>query len=231
MKQVLGRMAHKLPAGGSLSVVLTAGAIAAIFLLFISAGIIDEVLEQETEWFDRMIYDWLHRLHSETMTADVIFLTHMGSAFRVIPIYAFILIVLLIWRKRAEALVLTLALGGGGMLNYVLKQVFRRSRPDVEHLVEVGGYSFPSGHAMVSFIFYGMLAYIAWYYLYEYILLRWVAVVLLLLLGVSIGISRVYLGVHYATDVIAGFTIGGIWLVACIVGLRVMHWYKGKHSS
>lgn len=231
MKQMLSRMTNKLSPGGSLSVVLTVGAVLAVLLLFISTAIVEEVLEQETVQFDQMVYGWLHQMHSEAFTADVIFLTNMGSAFRLIPIYVLIVIVLLIWRKREEALMLTFALGGGGALNYVLKQIFRRSRPDVEHLVEAGGYSFPSGHAMVSFIFYGMLAYLVWYYLYEYPVWRYLIPALLVLLGISIGISRIYLGVHYATDVIAGFTIGGIWLIACIVGLRALHWYKEKQSS
>ncbi|GED13721.1 hypothetical protein AM501_24950 [Aneurinibacillus migulanus] len=207
------------------------GFILASLLVFASAMIIDEVLEQEIDWFDKAVYDMFHRLHSDSFTVDVIFLTHMGSAIRVIPIFAVALGVLIWHRQRIEAFMLTLALGGGGLLNYILKMLFRRERPDIEHLVSVNGYSFPSGHAMVSFIFYGMLGYLAWYYLRNYPIGRWITPAFLVVFSVSIGCSRIYLGVHYASDVIAGFTIGGVWLTACILGLHLLHWYVDKQKK
>lgn len=115
------------------------GFILASLLVFASAMIIDEVLEQEIDWFDKAVYDMFHRLHSDSFTVDVIFLTHMGSAIRVIPIFAVALGVLIWHRQRIEAFMLTLALGGGGLLNYILKMLFRRERPDIEHLVSVNG--------------------------------------------------------------------------------------------
>lgn len=93
----------------------------------------------------------------------------------------------------------------------MLKLVFRRPRPDVLRLVEQSGYSFPSGHAMNSMIFYGLAAYLLvrrgrhWS---RYLVAGFVAVLVLL-----IGLSRIYLGVHYASDVLAGFLIGAGWLI------------------
>jgi len=224
------QLLNRLRPSGSIGMILMTGFLMAFLLLFASAMIIDEVLEQEIDWFDKAVYDIFHRLHSDTFTADVIFLTHMGSVTWVVPIFAFILGVLIWQKQRIEACMLTLALGGGGLFNYFLKMLFRRDRPPLEHLVDVGGYSFPSGHAMVSFIFYGMLGYLAWYYLKEYGIGRWVAPVFLGILAVVIGCSRIYLGVHYASDVIAGFTIGGVWLIACILGLHLLHWYVDKYK-
>ena len=98
---------------------------------------------------------------------------------------------------------------------FVLKRLFNRPRPDIPLLEEARGLSFPSGHAMVSFCFYGLLAYIIWKSDAKK-WVKWVAVIMLFLLVLFIGFSRIYLKVHYASDVMAGFCVGLIWLVLCL---------------
>ncbi|MCK9906483.1 phosphatase PAP2 family protein, partial [Frankia sp. Cpl3] len=105
------------------------------------------------------------------------------------------------------------------------------SRPSMHHLVEAGSYSFPSGHAMVSAAFYGMLGYLIWLNLRQRTKPAWYVVALTVLLIVAIGISRVYLGVHFPSDVIAGFAAGSIWLTACIFGLHAIRHYLGKKKN
>jgi membrane-associated phospholipid phosphatase len=114
------------------------------------------------------------------------------------------------------------AVAGSAVLNHLLKQLFERPRPYFKHplLVETS-YSFPSGHAMESFVVYGMLAYFA-----VLALRTWesrVAVVFgTALLVVLIGFSRMYLGVHYFSDILAGYAAGGVWLSALITGAETI---------
>jgi membrane-associated phospholipid phosphatase len=113
------------------------------------------------------------------------------------------------------------AQAGGGLLNYALKALFTRTRPEVADPLLAAGWSFPSGHAMGTFIFCGMLAYV---------LLRrtwsWNMAVLIVCVALSwsvvMSFSRLYLGVHYATDVTAGLIAGGAWIVVCISGAELV---------
>lgn len=97
-------------------------------------------------------------------------------------------------------------------LNVLLKQLVQRPRPDGFRLIAETGYSFPSGHSMVAMAFYGLLAWMVWHYERDRFV-RWLCVIGFGLVIALIGISRIYLGVHYASDVIAGFCVSLIWLV------------------
>ncbi|MBA4495598.1 phosphatase PAP2 family protein [Paenactinomyces guangxiensis] len=117
-------------------------------------------------------------------------------------------------------------LAGAWLLNITLKSLIQRPRPNLQHLIEVDGYSYPSGHAMVAAAFYGMIGYLVWFNLRTKGKPSWYEIVFTVLLILAIGTSRVYLGVHYPSDVIAGFAAGGVWLVACIKGLNILQYYK-----
>ncbi len=120
-------------------------------------------------------------------------------------------------------------MAGSAVLNQLLKGLFERPRPQFEHplLVETS-YSFPSGHAMESFVVYGMLTYFA-----VLALRSWeqrVGVVLgAALLVVLIGFSRMYLGVHYLSDVLAGYAAGGVWLSTLVTGAETIR--RGKKET
>ena len=96
-------------------------------------------------------------------------------------------------------------------LNVLLKQFVQRPRPDGFRLIAETGYSFPSGHSMVAMAFYGLLAWMVWHYERDRFV-RWLCVIGFGLVIALIGISRIYLGVHSASDVIAGFCVSLIWL-------------------
>ncbi len=101
------------------------------------------------------------------------------------------------------------------ILNQLLKAILQRPRPTEYRIVEETGYSFPSGHSMVSMAFYGYLIYL----IYKYVknkYIKWISIVLLSILVCSIGISRIYLGVHYTSDVLGGFLISMSYLVIYI---------------
>ncbi len=117
---------------------------------------------------------------------------------------------------------------GGVTIMSLLKLIFNRPRPLIPLLEPAKGLSFPSGHAMMSFAFYGLLIYMV-YENVRNLYLRWSLIIGLLLLIFAIGLSRVYLRVHYATDVIAGFAAGFIWIVLCIwVMRRIENYSKTK---
>jgi undecaprenyl-diphosphatase len=107
-----------------------------------------------------------------------------------------------------------IALSSLGLM-FLLKGLFDRERPSVPLLFEAGGLSFPSGHALMSVTFYGLLIYMIFKSV-KNPTLKWTLIGLLVLLIMIIGMSRVYLRVHYATDVIAGYCIGFLWLVFAV---------------
>ena len=108
-----------------------------------------------------------------------------------------------------------------------LKRFFNRPRPDIPVLREVSGLSFPSGHSMMSFTFYGLLIYIVWHEVQNKTL-KWILISLLSLTILTIGATRVYLRVHYASDVLAGFSLGLIWLVISLFVIRRVERYTRK---
>ena len=101
------------------------------------------------------------------------------------------------------------------ILNQLLKRILQRPRPTEYRIIEETGYSFPSGHSMISMAFYGYLIYL----IYKYVknkYIKWISIVVLSLLICTIGISRIYLGVHYTSDVLGGFLISISYLVIFI---------------
>ncbi len=114
-----------------------------------------------------------------------------------------------------------LVTGGAQLLNDVLKGEFHRVRPaPVLGMIPVQAFSFPSGHAMVSAAFYGFLAYLSWRVLRGW--WRTASTLALLALVLAIGLSRLYLGVHYLTDVLAGYLAGFVWADTVILGSRLL---------
>lgn len=133
--------------------------------------------------------------------------------------------VLLARRRTGLALAWGAALGGNALLNVTLKDVFERVRPLHEDgLVQAQGWSFPSGHASGAVVACGMLAYV----LLRSLPARFHLPVVLLgaAAAFSIGCSRVFLRVHHASDVVAGFASGGAWLTVCILSVEATRWYR-----
>ena len=170
---------------------------------------------------DERIDQAIRGMRSEKLTPFVIAITQFGS-FKVELLIALICALWLLIRYRAIAKTSALlgSLIGAILLNTALKNLFQRPRPELERLMEATGYSFPSGHAMMTSAFYGMLTYLIWLYFKERS--RPVAGAAIAAIGaiwiILMGVCRIYLGVHYTTDIVAGFAAGGIWLVV-IIGL------------
>ena len=138
----------------------------------------------------------------------------------------------LIWKnKRWEACFLVIGIGCGGIFNFLLKWIFQRERPDLHRLINESGYSFPSGHSMGAFIFYGMLCMLLLTF-FPSIKSKVIFILSTSLFIFMIGLSRIYLGVHYPSDVIAGFAAGGAWMCVCLIGLKlILGMNKKKYNT
>ena len=148
-------------------------------------------------------------LISDFTTPIAKFITNFGGAIFLI-ILTITLFILIKNKKIGLSIILNLIVITG--LNQILKYILQRPRPTEYRLIEETGYSFPSGHSMVSMAFYGYLIYL----IYKYVKnkdLKWISIVLLSILICSIGISRIYLGVHYTSDVLGGFLISLSYLI------------------
>jgi undecaprenyl-diphosphatase len=153
-------------------------------------------------------------IREDRLTSFFIAVTEIGSWHVMAPIWFILLIVLLALKKPVTATFLTIVFWGSRTLNWLLKETFDRPRPEIDQLVHEAHFSFPSGHAMNSLAFYGCLGLLVIVYWREKKALRLTTYTLLLVLILLIGTSRIYLGVHYFTDILAGYSMGFAWLYA-----------------
>ncbi|MCA1054478.1 phosphatase PAP2 family protein [Rossellomorea aquimaris] len=185
--------------------------------------VVEEWKENEIAGFDDGVFTIIHAFVSPKLTALMTSITFLGGVKWLSICTVSVVIILLFMKKYPLALFVAISVGLGAGFNLLLKWIFKRERPDIEALIQQGGYSFPSGHSMGSFIFYGALAFML-FRAFDRMLFKWSSVFLLAILIVFIGISRIYLGVHYASDIVGGFTAGGGWLTLCIA--VYLYFYK-----
>jgi membrane-associated phospholipid phosphatase len=190
------------------------GLLASLSSLFLFVKLANEMLEKEFTFFDVGISQFVYTLRTPSLTSLMIFITTFGG---VIPIFiaTLITVIFLIKKHHKEAVLFCLALIMGTILNNSLKIMMHRTRPGIAPLVIERSYSFPSGHAMNSLIFYGILAYFS-YHFFRNKKLSILSGIIAIIMIILIGFSRVYLGVHYPSDVIAGYTAGFFWLVTLL---------------
>jgi len=170
------------------------------------------VLKEMASPFDSGIIGLVQGWENPSLTRAAEALSAIGSTVGVtvlvLAIGAFLAAVL---GHRKELLLLVFTVGGAAILNTLLKKIFQRERPSLHRLIEETGYSFPSGHSMAAFALYGVLAFLLWRHVRSKIG-RMTLIALSALLVLSIGLSRIYLGVHYPSDVLAGYMASGVWL-------------------
>ena len=185
-----------------------------IFFIFITTL----VIFNKINFIDSSVYNFLISFKNDSLTNFFRFITKFSNvAFLVI----FVLIVLLILRNK-DAVFVIFNLIFLRLLNYVIKIIIKRDRPNILRLIKIGEYSFPSGHAMISMGVYGYLIYL----IYKKIknpYIKYLGIIILSLFIILIGISRIYLGVHYFSDVVAGYTLSLIYL---IIFIRVRRKYN-----
>lgn len=190
-----------------------------ILTLYVLAKLSGEVLEKEAFAFDTYILLHIHRLANPALDALMISITRIGDPRTVVPTTVVFFGFLWWQRYRLEAKFFALNAFGGAVLSYVLKLAFSKPRPDLwPKLISETTFSYPSGHALGSMVLYGFLSYVLADLYPRYAkTFYWVAAVLI----VAIGFSRLYLGVHWPTDILAGYGVGFLWTTVCISLLRL----------
>ncbi|HEY9644631.1 MAG TPA: phosphatase PAP2 family protein [Coleofasciculaceae cyanobacterium] len=195
------------------------GLLVCLALLVGLSWLCEEVFERESFSFDTTVLLSIHQWANPALDQIMLTITQLGNPPWVITVVALSL-GWMFWKRRFQQMkVFAIACLGALILNQGLKLVFVRPRPLLwKRLIKEVSYSFPSGHALGSLVLYGFLAY-----LLGLQFPRWSRLIYGLAVGLIglIGLSRLYLGVHYPTDVIAGYAIGFLWLMMCIVMLKL----------
>lgn len=201
----------------------------AVLALFLFAWIGSEVLEGDTQHFDQVIREGVHRYASPGMTRVMNAFSLLGYDVLIVElVIAFAVFAWLRWRRAAVWL--AIAMTGSLALDLALKYIYHRTRPTAYFGTAPHSYSFPSGHALCSFCFYGVLAglFSARIKSLSWRILIWIAAAALV---VAIGLSRIYLGVHYPSDVLAGYLAATVWVGTVIVLDHVRKVRKGSRKS
>jgi membrane-associated phospholipid phosphatase len=191
----------------------------------------DELAENELGEFDNAVSSFVVSYRSDALTPFFKFMTEMGDRFAYIVITVALGGYLFLRHKNWKFIAQTvLVLALSTLTNILLKSMINRARPSHEHLVQVNTLSFPSGHSMSAMAFYGFLTYLAVVSKIP-LALKIPVVVLLIITILSIGISRIYLGVHFPSDVAAGFIGGLIWVTFCIVVFNIFSLLRKRKSQ
>jgi undecaprenyl-diphosphatase len=198
-----------------------AGGVGLVFLLvWVFGAIADEI--PENAWMvrlDEQAIQWLQTHGGETGESVFFAVSWLGAQVLVVAAVS----VTLFYAIRGDwlrAIAVAVTIAGSALLNYLLKAQFHRGRPEfATEFITHQTWSFPSGHAMESLVGYGFFAYLLLERTRSMAARRAIVTVTVVLVGL-IGFSRLYLGVHYPSDVIGGYIAGAIWLVVCITGYR-----------
>lgn len=195
----------------SLSVLLMMGVfILCLWGLFIVA---DMIFEDKNFSFDERVFTLIKPWESPLHTSIMQVITFIGSQNFLLPANLLLIGFYLFFRNnRLRAYKIATISISSVVVMFLMKFFLQRERPLVPLIAKVHGYSFPSGHTFTSVTFYGIIAYII-YKNVKHSFLKWLLIILCIILILLVGYSRVYLRLHYASDVIAAFCLGLIWLV------------------
>ncbi len=183
-----------------------------LMALFIFAFLADEAVYEHEDSFDKSVISFLSTHLTQGVIQVMKDFTFFGSSIFLFPAYIIMIVYFIIKKKLRRAIDISIIVVSSTGMMFLLKQVFHRKRPELPIIKGIINYSFPSGHALSSFIFCSILAYLIWQGKLSP-LLKYLLMTLLLLLTITIGISRIILNVHYTTDVIAGFCLGIMWVI------------------
>ncbi|TWT09189.1 phosphatase PAP2 family protein [Planomicrobium sp. CPCC 101079] len=199
------------------------------FFIWLFAELAEELLENELKSFDGAVISFFRSIENPALDKGYIVITELGSVWFLTTLS--VITLSLLWLKAKDKwgiLFFIIAVGGGALLSVLLKNLYERGRPSINEEIDAIGFSFPSGHSMGSLIFYGFIAY----FIVRSRLKKGMKILSLIILGVLvvlIGTSRIYLGAHFPSDVVAGYSAGTIWLILCLLALEWVQWQSGSH--
>lgn len=199
-----------------------------ISAFFISLFLISNIVRGNSFGFDIRAMEWAHAMASDTATFWMKIFSFLGSHYFLIPANVVLIIYFLLIHQRINSIKVPAVAISSLIIMLLLKFLFQRPRPQDPLLEKAAGFSFPSGHSLMSVTFYGLMIYL--------ILLtnlnrtfKFLFTVFTIILIALIGFSRIYLRVHYASDVVAGFCIGIIWLLCSLFLLNKSRLLKKDH--
>ncbi|HLU90627.1 MAG TPA: phosphatase PAP2 family protein [Cyclobacteriaceae bacterium] len=191
----------------------------------------DDLTANELGPLDDFFSEKVRSLHHPTVTVFFLYITELGDRLAYIILSIVIGVAFYIkfgnWKFTLQSVIVLVL---SSLNNVMLKRVINRERPDLEHLVTVSSLSYPSGHAMSAMAFYGFLIYLGFRLKVNFLLKLLISLGLGVLI-LLIGTSRIYLGVHYPSDVLAGFIGGVIWITFCIIVFNVFDLYRRKKNN
>lgn len=200
---------------------LTIGIVLLLLALYSFGEIIEDLMDKETLFYlDFEVERFVEKLISPQVTRFMVDITNLGGVYLIVIVSITMALFLLYKRYWWDLFTFFLVAGGGETILIILKLLFHRPRPTAQ-LVTVHGYSFPSGHAFAAMIAYGFLIHITWK-LIKSEALRFLIFSLSIFLVLFVGISRIYLNVHWLTDVLGGYVSGFTWLVFSIIMVNTM---------
>lgn len=216
---------------GALATFVTVGAIVAAVAIGIFALIAEGVEEGFTQAFDEAVLRWFEGMRTPGLDKAMLEITTLGSGLVLVVIV--LVASVFLWQTQHKWSVYLLLLGtlGGKLLNTILKLSYERPRPTiVESVTDVYSASFPSGHAMSSMVVYGSVAYLVGRLEAKHGL-RYTTWIFAAIAIILIGISRMYLGVHYPSDVIAGFIAGIAWLGFVVASMQALQFFAERRPE
>ena len=184
------------------------------------------VSKNNIAWLDKPVISFFRSIENPILTKIYLWFTFIGDTPMVITIFllsmAFLYFVL---KHRIQLIFLLIVLVGSTLINNVLKIIYQRERPIEYRLADATGFSFPSGHAMASFTLYVALSFLIWKQIPSK-LGRTLVIITTSLMIIMIGTSRIYLGVHYPSDILGGYLVSASWLIFTIY---IYQWYLEKN--
>jgi len=214
---------------GYLGLQLTVGLVFSMICVWIFGELAEGVIEKETIYtIDRWVLKHVLYFRTPSLTTIMIIITQLGEWITITIASVTITVFFMLKKQWGSLIGYIIAVAGGGVLDFILKQSIQRTRPiSNTTLISVGGFSFPSGHAMLSMVFFGMISYFLIRYVrqWKYRIMIVISVGFLIFL---IGFTRIYLQVHYLSDVLAGYIGGLFWMTICVTGLEI---YRKKKLS
>jgi len=211
---------------------LSAELVLVLLVFFVALALLIVLIRQifyhKQDTYDDAVFVFLSQHTNHTTTVAMQCITILGSHFFLIPAWLIVFAYYIVIKKDKWNFIKSAVIGVSNlMLMFGLKFLFNRPRPLIPLLKEVPGLSFPSGHAFMSLTFFGLLIY----GIYRHVAnkrLKWSAIVLLVIIILLIGLSRVYLRLHYASDVIAGYCFGIVSLIILLWMLRQIEKFNAK---
>lgn len=175
------------------------------------AELVDELRDQEPFEFDQPILEFAHALARDGFDQWFLLFSAIGYHYGVVPFDIALVVALAFRRRYRESIFAAAAFAGSALLNMAAKQAFARDRPSLwESISPEHTFSFPSGHAMGSMTLGVVVVLLAWHTRW-----RWIAIGAMAFFVAMVGLSRIYLGVHYPSDILAGWTAASVWAVGC----------------